>query len=71
MIFHNYKERFRGDAHGLGFELNQYYTAGPMASLETAESYGIHGHDACDRPAYEHFLFALCEQGTPKQRVEQ
>ena len=40
MIFHNYNTRFPGDNHGLGFELNQYYTAGPMASPKTASHTG-------------------------------
>lgn len=34
LIFYNFNERFPGDEHGLGFELNQYYTSGPMASLQ-------------------------------------
>jgi hypothetical protein len=34
LIFHNFNTRFPGDEHGLGFELDQYYTAGPMASLQ-------------------------------------
>lgn len=34
LIFHNFNARFPGDEHGLGFDLDQYYTAGPMASLQ-------------------------------------
>ena len=34
LIFHNFNTKFPGDDHGLGFELDQYYTAGPMASLQ-------------------------------------
>lgn len=34
LIFHNFNTEFPGHEHGLGFELNQYYTAGPMASLQ-------------------------------------
>lgn len=36
LIFTNFNGRFPGDAHGIGWELDQYYTAGPMASLQTA-----------------------------------
>jgi CubicO group peptidase (beta-lactamase class C family) len=57
MIFHNYNKRFPGDAHGLGFELNQYYTAGPMASLETASHTGYTGTTlVIDRPSNTFFL---------------
>ena len=34
LIFYNFNTKFPGDEHGLGFELDQYYTAGPMASLQ-------------------------------------
>lgn len=43
LIFHNYNTAFPGEEHGLGFELNQYYTAGPMASLLTASHTGFTG----------------------------
>lgn len=43
LIFHNFNKKFPGDEHGLGFELNQYYTAGPMAGLETASHTGFTG----------------------------
>lgn len=43
LIFTNFNARFPGDAHGLGFELDQYYTAGPMASLQTASHTGFTG----------------------------
>ena len=57
MIFHNYNARFPGDAHGLGFELNQYYTAGPMASLKTASHTGFTGTTlVIDRPSNTFFL---------------
>lgn len=54
LIFTNFNARFPGDAHGLGFELDQYYTAGPMASMLTASHTGYtgttlvidRGHDA-------------------------
>ena len=57
MIFHNYNKRFPGDAHGLGFELNQYYTAGPMASPQTASHTGYTGTTlVIDRPSNTFFL---------------
>ena len=43
LIFENFNTRFPGEEHGLGFELNQYYTAGPMASLLTASHTGFTG----------------------------
>ena len=56
-IFHNYNKHFPGDAHGLGFELNQYYTAGPMASLKTASHTGYTGTTlVIDRPSNTFFL---------------
>jgi CubicO group peptidase (beta-lactamase class C family) len=57
MIFHNYNKRFPGDNHGLGFELNQYYTAGPMAGPETASHTGYTGTTlVIDRPSNTFFL---------------
>ncbi|KAK0110135.1 hypothetical protein ONS95_002788 [Cadophora gregata] len=43
LIFTNFNTKFPGNEHGLGFELNQYYTAGPMASLLTASHTGFTG----------------------------
>lgn len=43
LIFTNFNARFPGDAHGLGFELDQYYTVGPLASMFTASHTGFTG----------------------------
>ncbi|KAH8812484.1 putative beta-lactamase [Xylogone sp. PMI_703] len=43
LIFTNFNTKFPGNEHGLGFELNQYYTAGPMRSLLTASHTGFTG----------------------------
>ncbi|KAL1859072.1 hypothetical protein VTK73DRAFT_7601 [Phialemonium thermophilum] len=44
LIFTNFNERFGvGAYHGLGFELDQYYTAGPMANLLSASHTGYTG----------------------------
>jgi CubicO group peptidase (beta-lactamase class C family) len=43
LIFTNFNARFPGDARSLGFELDQYSTAGPMASLQTASHTGFTG----------------------------
>ncbi|KAK5164504.1 uncharacterized protein LTR77_009710 [Saxophila tyrrhenica] len=57
MIFHNYNKRFQDDSHGLGFELNQYYTAGPMAGKRTASHTGYTGTTlVIDRPSNTFFL---------------
>ncbi|KAF8067784.1 putative beta-lactamase [Lyophyllum atratum] len=58
LIFHDYNARFPGNSHGLGFELNQYYWAGPMQSLQTAGHTGYTGTTmAIDRPSNTFFLF--------------
>ncbi|KAJ2993872.1 hypothetical protein NUW58_g1710 [Xylaria curta] len=44
LIFTNFNARFGAGAyHGVGFELNQYYTAGPMANLLSASHTGYTG----------------------------
>ncbi|KAJ9150901.1 Beta-lactamase [Pleurostoma richardsiae] len=43
LIFTNFNARFPGDDHGAGFELNQYYTAGPMANPLAASHTGYTG----------------------------
>lgn len=42
LIFHNFNAHLGSD-HGVGFELNQYYTAGPMANLLAASHTGFTG----------------------------
>ncbi|KAI9745862.1 MAG: hypothetical protein M1818_000543 [Claussenomyces sp. TS43310] len=57
LIFHDFNARFEGDSHGLGFELNQYYWSGPMASLQTAGHTGFTGTSlAIDRPSNTLFI---------------
>jgi CubicO group peptidase (beta-lactamase class C family) len=44
LIFTNFNARFGAGAyHGIGFELDQYYTAGPMANLLAASHTGYTG----------------------------
>ncbi|KAJ6787876.1 hypothetical protein PWT90_08933 [Aphanocladium album] len=44
LIFTNFNARFGpGNEHGVGFELNQYYTAGPMANAQAASHTGFTG----------------------------
>lgn len=44
LIFTNFNAKFGdGNGHGVGFELDQYYTAGPMASLQAASHTGFTG----------------------------
>lgn len=44
LIFTNFNARFGpGHEHGVGFELNQYYTAGPMANVLAASHTGYTG----------------------------
>ncbi|ORX35394.1 putative beta-lactamase [Kockovaella imperatae] len=51
-IFTNYNTKFPNNAHGAGFELNQTYWSGPMASLETAGHTGFTGTTLfIDRPS--------------------
>ncbi|KAJ3565881.1 hypothetical protein NP233_g7361 [Leucocoprinus birnbaumii] len=51
LIFTNFNTAFPGNAHGLGFELDQNYWSGPMHSLQTAGHTGYTGTSlAIDRP---------------------
>ncbi len=43
LIFTNFNTKFPSSAHGFGFELNQYYTAGPMANPLAASHTGYTG----------------------------
>ncbi|KAI1434767.1 putative beta-lactamase [Xylaria sp. CBS 124048] len=58
LIFTNFNARFGIDAyHGVGFELDQYYTAGPMANLLSASHTGYTGTTlVIDRPTNTLFL---------------
>lgn len=57
LIFTNFNTMFPGDEHGLGFELNQHYTSGAMASLLTASHTGFTGTSlVIDRPSNTLFL---------------
>ncbi|EON98241.1 putative beta- protein [Phaeoacremonium minimum UCRPA7] len=57
LIFTNFNTRFPGDEHGVGFELNQYYTSGPMASLLAASHTGFTGTSmVIDRGSNTFFL---------------
>jgi CubicO group peptidase (beta-lactamase class C family) len=60
-IFTNFNARFNNinDNHGLGFELDQYYTAGPLKSLLTVSHTGFTGTsiviDRAHNTFYLHF----------------
>ncbi|TFK41654.1 putative beta-lactamase, partial [Crucibulum laeve] len=57
LIFHNFNTAFPGNEHGLGFELNQFYWSGAMASLQTAGHTGYTGTTmAIDRPSNTFFV---------------
>lgn len=43
LIFKNFNTKFPTDSHGFGFELNQYYTSGPMANPLAASHTGFTG----------------------------
>lgn len=52
LIFTDFNVAFPGNAHGLGFELDQNYWSGPMRSLKTAGHTGYTGTSlAIDRPS--------------------
>ncbi|KXN85565.1 UPF0214 protein YfeW [Leucoagaricus sp. SymC.cos] len=52
LIFTDFNTAFPGNAHGLGFELDQNYWSGPMRSLQTAGHTGYTGTSlAIDRPS--------------------
>jgi CubicO group peptidase (beta-lactamase class C family) len=57
LIFHNFNTKFPGNEHGLGFELNQYYTCGPMQGLQVASHTGFTGTTVCiDRSSNSFWL---------------
>jgi len=57
LIFHDFNTNFPGNAHGLGFELDQNYWAGPMRSLQTAGHTGYTGTSmVIDRPSNTFFI---------------
>ncbi|KAF8635307.1 hypothetical protein AX17_003955 [Amanita inopinata Kibby_2008] len=57
LIFTNFNSHFPGNAHGLGFELDQYYWSGPMQSLLTAGHTGYTGTSmVIDRPSNTFFV---------------
>jgi CubicO group peptidase (beta-lactamase class C family) len=43
LMFTNFNQKFPGDEHSLGFELDQYYFSGPMASMLTGGHTGFTG----------------------------
>jgi len=57
LIFTDFNTAFPGNAHGLGFELDQNYWSGPMRSLQTAGHTGYTGTSlAIDRPTSTYWL---------------
>lgn len=57
MMFTNFNENFPGDEHSIGFELNQSYFSGPMASLQTGGHTGFTGTTlVIDRPSQTFFV---------------
>lgn len=57
LIFTNFNEKFPGDDQGVGFELNQFYTAGPMANPLAASHTGFTGTSVVvDRESDTFFL---------------
>ncbi|KAK2765015.1 hypothetical protein FQN54_008714 [Arachnomyces sp. PD_36] len=57
MMFTNFNEDFPGDAHSIGFELDQYYFSGPMASSQTGGHTGFTGTSlVLDHPSRTYFV---------------
>ena len=57
LLFTNFNSKFPGDDHGLGFELDQSYTAGPMANPLAASHTGFTGTSVVvDRESDSFFL---------------
>ncbi|ERT02520.1 hypothetical protein HMPREF1624_00819 [Sporothrix schenckii ATCC 58251] len=68
-IFKNYNA-YLGDVdadHGLGFELDQYYTAGPLASLQTASHTGFTGTSLVIDRAHNVFYVHLANRVHPSR----
>ncbi|RJE25567.1 Beta-lactamase [Aspergillus sclerotialis] len=57
MMFTNFNEKFPGNEHSIGFELNQYYFSGAMASVLTGGHTGFTGTTlVVDRPSQTFFV---------------
>ncbi|BDD61436.1 hypothetical protein MAP00_006480 [Monascus purpureus] len=57
LMFTNFNVDFPGDEHSIGFELNQYYFSGPMASMQTGGHTGFTGTTiVIDRPSNTFFV---------------
>lgn len=57
LMFTNFNEKFPGNERSIGFELNQSYFSGPMASLQTGGHTGFTGTTfVVDRPSQTFFI---------------
>ncbi|KFZ10613.1 hypothetical protein V501_05116 [Pseudogymnoascus sp. VKM F-4519 (FW-2642)] len=69
-IFTNFNTRFNNinDNHGLGFELDQYYTAGPLKSLLTASHTGFTGTSIVIDRAHNTFYLHFSNRVHPSRK---
>ncbi|XP_044718898.1 beta-lactamase domain-containing protein [Hirsutella rhossiliensis] len=68
LVFTNFNARFPGQDHGIGFELNQYYTAGPMANPLSASHTGFTGTSLVIDRASGCFLVFLANRVHPSRK---
>jgi CubicO group peptidase (beta-lactamase class C family) len=69
LIFTNFNARFNdiNDDHGIGFELDQYYTAGPLYSLQTASHTGYTGTSLVIDRAHDAFYLHFSNRVHPSR----
>ena len=67
LMFTNFNARFPDDAHSLGFELDQYYFSGPMASLQTGGHTGFTGTSLVVDRASNTFIIQLANAVHPNR----
>jgi len=67
LIFTNFNARFPGDDQGVGFELNQFYTAGPMANPFAASHTGFTGTSIVIDRASDTFFLHFSNRAHPSR----
>lgn len=67
LVFTNFNSRFPDDAHGAGFELDQFYTSGPMANPLAASHTGFTGTSVVIDRASDTFFLHFANRAHPSR----
>lgn len=67
LMFTNFNEKFPGDEHGVGFELNQSYFSGPMANIQAGGHTGFTGTSLVVDRASDTFMVLLAHAVHPNR----